>query len=98
MGELEQLENNFDKIIDEYTYLFCKKYNLQFDFWVADDKGTIACFDTFYYINFDDIKYDINKKQDQFLSYYEYCENRNFKNCLNYKTYCRLFKDEKSNR
>ena len=93
MGELEQLKNNYEKIVDEYTYHFCKKYSLQFDFWVGDQKGTWACFDGYFNISFDDIKHDIDTKQSQYMKYYSYCEDQNFANCINYKTFCLAVKE-----
>lgn len=85
--ELKQLKKNYEIIVAEYLYYFCKKYKLTFEFWVADEIGTIANFDP-YFINFEDIKYDIDNEKKEYLKYYDYCEGKNFIHCLSYKNFC----------
>ena len=51
---------------------FAKKHDYQFDGWVADEVGTVACFGD-YFFDFTDIKYDIDNEvpKEKFLEYYD---------------------------
>lgn len=67
------LYNQLEMAIKNYIDLFEKKHELSFEFWVADLSGTTACFSMGYYVNFEDIRLDLEKNvpKDLFLEWYE---------------------------
>lgn len=67
------LYNTLEMSIKNYIELFEKKHELSFDFWVADLSGTIACFSMDYYVNFEDIRLDLEKDvpNDLFFEWYD---------------------------
>ena len=82
-----ELKKLFGKLCKIYVDIFCKKHELQFSGWVANNPGTAAtCSD--YYINFDDIRYDIDNDipEDKFTIWYDLGMNGNR---INYDAFCR---------
>ena len=67
------LYNELENSIKKYIELFEKKHELSFDFWVADLTGTIACFSMDYYVNFEDVRLDLEKDvpKDLFFDWYD---------------------------
>lgn len=57
--EIEQYEKACNDLIE----LFCKKQNLEFDYWVSDEVGGIAYFTADYFFNLSDIVLDLKTKQ-----------------------------------
>jgi hypothetical protein len=85
------LFNSLEMSINEYVKLFCKKHELSFDFWIANITGTIASFSNTYYINFEDVRVDLEKNADKnhFIDWYDssldaHHENKDFPNYSNY--------------
>ena len=67
------LYNKLETSIKKYVELFAIKHEMEFDFWVADLSGTIACFSMDYYVNFEDIRLDLEKDapKDLFFEWYD---------------------------
>jgi len=62
MLTLEQLKRKYESSCNEYVRRFCKKQVMNFEGWVGDDIGGIACCNDFFF-NLNDIILDINTKQ-----------------------------------
>jgi len=91
---IEKLKKQHEKVCNDYIKAFCKKQDLEFQFWVADIVGEIACFGDIYFFDFTEIVYDINTEQppqkiiqwlnerletsDNFVNYYSYTKGFRF--------------------
>lgn len=82
------LKNEYEKIVQKYIDIFCKKQDSYFEFWVRDDVGGIACFGDVLYFNFMDIKHDIDTKQPSGRIIDWLHESLDSKKWINYKSYC----------
>lgn len=89
--EIQELKKQLENNITKYVELFCKKHDLYFDYWVADLTGTIVCLSNEYYIDFNDIRHDLEQdiKKKIFKEWYyksmeEHLKNNNFINFTNY--------------
>lgn len=62
----------YNHVCNAYAKAFAKKHDYQFDGWVADEAGTVACFGD-YFFDFKDIKFDIDNEvpKEKFLEYYD---------------------------
>lgn len=60
---IAQYENNCNNLVK----LFAKKQGLDFDFWVSDIVGGVACFSHHYYFSIDDLVLDLKTKQKKGL-------------------------------
>lgn len=76
--EKRNLKDEFEKIANAYLEAFCKKHGLNYEEakcgWVANEVGDVVCVSE-YYINFDEIRLDIDKDvdKDEYYKYYDYC-------------------------
>jgi hypothetical protein len=92
------MKTEFNKAVTAYRKAFEKKQgNLTFEYWVSDDVGTIAEYnDGIYFIDFQDIKFDIdnNIKSGKFIEYYHLCMDNHYKGRqqINYKTFNMIYK------
>lgn len=81
--------------IGEYVKLFEKKHGLSFDFWAADMVGTVACFSD-YYIDFEDIRLDLEKDAPKglFLEWYDITLDAHLskERIINYYSYLKGFR------
>lgn len=99
---MKTLKNRYNSIIEEYVALFCEKQGMNFEFWVADQVGTIGLFGD-YYFNFEDIKLDIdeNISKGVIFSWYnvevdDY--NKNGKHHVNYWSYIKGYREKNLNK
>lgn len=79
------LKKQHEAICNEYVKRFCKKQDLEFEFWVGNTPGgVVSCSD--YYFNFDDITLDMNTKQKKgvILNWYGEITIGNFVNYYSY--------------
>jgi hypothetical protein len=60
---IEKLKKQHENVCNDYIKAFCKKQDLEFQFWVADIVGEIACFGDIYFFDFTDIVHDIKTEQ-----------------------------------
>jgi hypothetical protein len=60
---IEKLKKQHEKVCNDYIKAFCKKQDLEFQFWVADIVGEIACFGDIYFFDFTEIVHDIKTEQ-----------------------------------
>lgn len=60
----DKLKRNFEKACTDYIEYFCKKQDIEFEFWIADEIGGIAAFCCAeHFFNLTDIILDINSDQ-----------------------------------
>lgn len=89
-----KLNERFESVCDEYLEAFCLKHDLCVDYdWVGNEVGGVVIIGD-YFINFDDIRLDIDKNASEpcfFKWYYvalDYAnENGTTEGCMNYKSY-----------
>jgi hypothetical protein len=60
--DLDKLKRRLEKAVMDYTEAFCKKHEVELDFWLLDQIGSLGCFGD-YYFTFSDIKYDMDTDQ-----------------------------------
>ena len=86
--KLNQLKKQYEIVVSEYVQKFCNKHELEFEHWVGNDIGGIACFGDIFFYNFQDIVWDINSKQPKGLIIqwlYDCCDNA--EKSINYFSY-----------
>ena len=89
----EKLKKRYESACNAYIHIFCKKQDIEFDFWVADEVGGIACFISQYFFNLSDIILDIETEQPRgsILDWQNTEVDRHFageeKPYINYKSY-----------
>ena len=88
------LENKLNNAIAEYIKIFENKHDIEFEDWVAGDIGTIACFVNGTFINFDDIRFDLENSIDKnkFFKWYSLTLDLALekKPIINYKTFLKI--------
>lgn len=93
-----KLNERFESVCDEYLEAFCLKHDLSMYYnWVGNEVGGVVTIGD-YFINFDDIRLDIDKNVPElcfFQWYYvalDYVnEHGTTEGCVNYKTYLSYF-------
>lgn len=83
----KKLLENYEKAVNEIIYNFCEKQGLDFEYWVGDHVGEVACFGDVF-LNFDDIVHDLKNNAPKGLIidwYFQQLENKNQK--INYRSY-----------
>ena len=92
---LQNLKSRYESIVDEYLQRFVEKEGYEFCGWVADQVGETASFIDQWFINFSDIKYNIDNKRPK-GEIWEWCEynldlgmNQNI-NYYSYSKGCRI--------
>ena len=66
--KLDNLKNDYEKSVMNYLEFFCIKQQCEFDYWVADQIGTIAAFgDNFF--SLDNIRFDIDNEIEKGVIY-----------------------------
>lgn len=70
----DSLEENYNLICNMYAHAFATKHAYSFDAWIADKVGEVAMMGD-YYVDFRDIKYDIDNAidEEEYVKYYDYC-------------------------
>ena len=80
-----------DSAIKIYIEMFEIKHDVYFEFWVLDRTGTIACFSNEYYIDFDDLRLDLeeNINNKMFFAWYDLALDLGLKKepVINYSTF-----------
>ena len=61
---MKNLQKQYEKVCKQYVDEFCKKQNLEFDYWVCDLVGDVSSYNSTYFFNFSDIVWDINSNQE----------------------------------
>ena len=87
------LKKAYEEAVEDYVRVFMKKQNINCNGWINDEiGGIITCSD--YFINFDDIKADIDLDAPVglYFGYYDdaYEAAMNKKSFPNYKNYIKL--------
>ena len=78
MKTKEQLKQNYEKAVNDYLCLFCKKHEFDYedakDSWVGNDVGGIVCCAD-YFADMQTILADIDTDapEEQFDLWYDYC-------------------------
>jgi hypothetical protein len=103
--DLNKLKTDWENLTIEYVKIFCEKHEMYYeeDSWVGNKIGEIICIGD-YYIDFSDIKYDIdnNIPEEKFDSWYwkslEVYQITG-KNYMSYESFCKgapdIWTDEK---
>ena len=94
------LQSKWLEVCDDYITAFCEKhsYILDYDCWVANNPGTVACISDMF-VSMEDIRYDIDNKvtEDKFEKWYwknlELYE-LGVEHWMNYSSYCKGAPDE----
>lgn len=90
------IKERFENVVHEYCIAFCNKHGYEYDQdgWAAGDVGgVLEVTEGYMYVNFDEIRYDIdnNIPKGTFEEYYEYSTECAFvdgaKN-VNYRSWC----------
>ena len=92
------LGERFESVCDEYMEKFCLKHDLSMYYdWVGKNVGGVVTIGD-YFINFDDIRLDIDKNAPEpcFFNWYDVAldyvtEHGTTEGCVNYKTYLSYF-------
>lgn len=58
--EMKTIKQKFETIATEYLNAFCKKQDMEFEFWVGDEIGGVASFGDVNFFSFDNIRQDID--------------------------------------
>ena len=84
------LQSSFNKVAQAYVLLFEKKQDLVFSEWVGGHVGELACFNEWYYLKLDDIRYDIDTEQptERITDWFDKCVEDK-KTIDDYRDYCR---------
>ena len=83
-----KLKDKLDKLIDQYTDLFCKKQDVDADGWIGDLKGGINCFSDAF-LSFDDIRTDIDLEVPKGMIFNWYWDSVESGLNINYQSYIR---------
>lgn len=59
---IEKSKAKLEEAIQEYVDAFCEKHEIELDFWISDQPGTIAQFGD-YYFDFETIRFDLETFQ-----------------------------------
>lgn len=72
----ELVRERYENAVHEYCHIFMQKHGFAYnpDEWVANEVGGVLCVND-YYLDFDDIKYDIDNDvaENVFFEWYDYC-------------------------
>ena len=92
MKKIESIKKSYERACNDYVAIFCKKQELDFEFWVADKVGEWAVFGT-YSFTLSDIILDLetNQKKGVIIKWQEegmqaHFENRKIAH-INYQSY-----------
>lgn len=81
-----ELKKQYEAVVNKYMELFCKKQEVDFEYWVGDDVGgVVEIADAFF--DFNDIRYDIDTNQPENLIFEWYWELIESKIKINYSSY-----------
>ena len=85
--KLNELKKQYEFVCNEYVTKFCNKQQMDFEGWVGDTVGGIACCNDFFF-NFQDIVWDVNSKQPKGAIVDWYYENLEIpEKSINYFSY-----------
>ena len=95
----ENTTKQLNKYITEYVDEFCKKHDIEFDYWVAGLIGTVGVFGD-YFFSFEDIRLDLETNQEKRVIFEWYEENLDLsmKGCnynINYYSWIKGARPEK---
>lgn len=95
MSELKEFYRvNLNSCIQKYVDVFAKKHDLDFEHWVADQVGGVACFSNEYFVDFLDIRFDLEKNvpANVFFKWFDSAVDLSLKEepITNYKNFLKL--------
>lgn len=82
---MKNIKIKYERIVDEYLELFCKKHDVYIDFWVANKKGGIVLISDAFF-DFEDIRLDIDLEVEKQLIWL-WCYDNNRKKKISYSSY-----------
>lgn len=86
---MKELEAKYNAVVRKYIEEFEKKQGVNFEFWVADRVGEMACFGA-YFFDFIDIRVDINENvsKDVILEWHNFILEEGLN--INYRTFLKI--------
>lgn len=88
---MKNIKQQYEKVCKEYVEEFCKKQDLEFDYFVCDLVGDVSSYSSTYFFNFQDIVWDINSNQKKGRIIDWYWESlENTENAINYYSWTKL--------
>ena len=85
--KISELKQQYELVCNGYVKKFCEKQDMEFEGWVGDITGGVACCNDFYF-KFQDIVWDINSKQPKGAIVNWYYENLEIpEKSINYYSY-----------
>lgn len=60
---LEELKEQYIFVCNEYVSKFCEKQDVDLDFWVSNEVGSVACFNSDFFFGMDEIRFDMDTNQ-----------------------------------
>lgn len=88
--KIKELTTQYELISNEILQMFCDKQELDFDFWVADEVGSLASFEQYFFFNLSDIILDLTTNQPKGFIQQWQLDNTNLREheqYINYKSY-----------
>lgn len=85
------MKKRYEQAVQEYILAFCLKHEIDFDYWVAGNIGGVAGFaGGEVYLNFDDIRFDIDTNQPAELIICHYWDSiENHPKEINFRSYAK---------
>jgi len=86
---LKKVKKEYEKSCNEYVKIFCKKNEIDFDYWIGNEIGGCASFCEQYYFNLSDIIYDVNNhcKKGLILEWQDDSTENSERGNINYSSY-----------
>ena len=85
------MKKRYEQAVQEYILAFCLKHEIDFDYWICKDIGGIAVFQGGeVYLNFDNIRFDIDTNQPAELIINHYWDSiEHYPKEINFKSYAK---------
>jgi hypothetical protein len=79
------IKQKYEDAVGYYLTAFCEKHDLYFEFWINNDVGTICCLSNEWFVDFNDIRLDIDEEllDGLFFKWYDL----SLESKINYRTY-----------
>lgn len=96
INKIKEAREMYNRSVSIYIEEFCKKQEMDFEFWVADLIGEVACFGEDFF-NFSDIKYDLeNNCEKGLIVEWSNANLDNQDKYINYSSYHKGLRHEKN--
>mgnify|MGYP006928562139 FL=1 len=93
---MKELKQQFDEVCKAYLEAFIKRHNLSTADWIGQGVGEVVCVNDEFFLNFDDIRYDIDNADklhiNEIWNWTAYCQRLDFLECpkrINFQSWCK---------